>query len=1127
MTHETIAIVPPESALEYTGERYTTAATGEIKHEHYHRYLFARQFCHRKVVLDIASGEGYGSALLGTVAAQVVGIDLAAEAVRHASVNYGSETVSFAAGNCAAIPASDASVDVIISFETLEHIAEQDRFLREIKRVLRYGGVLILSTPNTTAYKDIATTPNPFHVKELHESEFRAAISMYFGNYRVFGQRSVVGSAIAPVAGELSGTDRQQSFHADDAIVYSIVPGIGQSTYLIAVASDTPLPTIQHGLLDDRPFLMNLYERLQDQTIAVLQVEHQLRGSEALRAATQGNIDALQSALVDVTTDAQSRSDLAESYRDALRRDRLLAHRLMADLDRVNADRDRVNIAFNDVVKQLRERDLQLADSRRRTDEIERLVALVYSSHSWRLSRPIRLSGRILRALKRRAARIVEKLRRSTVADLSKEGVGGVAPSSSSYNGSEPADRGIPEGGEEHDLQVLADSELFDEDYYLKTYSDVAASGLSPIRHFYCCGCQKGWRPNAYFDPAYYREAYPDVADAGIDPVLHYYQSGAAEGRMPSADFDTRFYLDSNHDVAASGMNPLVHFLRYGAAEGRLPRARHTVLVTGQPTRPRRGRSDRTARHASFHKKPPTALGRRPLISVLMPTYNTQPVYLEAAVKSVIAQIYPVWELRIVDDGSTAPATLEALDRIVTWDERILVTRDAANSGIARATNVALFAAHGDYVAMLDHDDEITEDALHEVVLALDADPSIDVVYTDQDYVSPDGAPAGLLLKPDWSPQFFRGVMFVGHLLIVRRSVAIDIGGFDPNYDFVQDFEFMLRVSERTQNIRHLPQVLYHWRRIPQSVASGGKAAHGIECLQAAAVQAHLNRLGLDGRATPNPRHPHRVTIEPESKARKVSLDVFVHGRSAPGVTTSEIERALAPHLKASWNVTTISPVLEVGDVIATGAQAGELSPPALSDGARLCRFLRDSTAEFVLVASLGVTIESADWLARLLLMMQEPDVSVGCATVLLPDGSVSHAGWVLGPDGEMRPAMRGFDPDSDGFAGAMACAREISISLADFVLLRRSLVAAHLPIDTPYASADYLIADLVLRMTRMRLRAINVPYVRVRFADSQEAALSGRRIDALIFRDVWANSGVLGDPFYNPNFLGDRADYT
>src|SRR5262249_53012463 len=154
-----------------------------------------------------------------------------------------------------------------------------------------------------------------------------------------------------------------------------------------------------------------------------------------------------------------------------------------------------------------------------------------------------------------------------------------------------------------------------------------------------------------------YLTIYPEVAKAGVNPALHYYVTGALEGHDPSPDFDTSFYLAANRDVAISEVNPLVHFLRLGVHQGRSPLP---------PQRYERDLQKLRRWAAARHKQ--AKLEYRPILSVLMPTYNTQPIYLEAAIRSVIAQAYPNWELRIVDDGSSNVATLETLDRIAAWD---------------------------------------------------------------------------------------------------------------------------------------------------------------------------------------------------------------------------------------------------------------------------------------------------------------------------------------------------------------------------------------------------------------------------------------------------------------------------
>ena len=179
-----------------------------------------------------------------------------------------------------------------------------------------------------------------------------------------------------------------------------------------------------------------------------------------------------------------------------------------------------------------------------------------------------------------------------------------------------------------------------------------------------------------------------------------------------------------------------------------------------------------------------------------MPVYNTAPKLLIGAVESVLAQVYQGWELCICDDGSTNPETLAALSSFDGSDERIKVERVKRNAGISTATNMAVRRGNGEFVALLDHDDLLTPDALAEVVLTLNSLPKVDVLYSDQDKIDEDGNVSEPFFKPDWSPDYFRRVMYVGHLLVFRRSLFDKVGGFDAQFDNVQDYEFMLRLFE-------------------------------------------------------------------------------------------------------------------------------------------------------------------------------------------------------------------------------------------------------------------------------------------------------------------------------------------
>ena len=188
----------PQS-LEFTGERFVPGIAGEIAHEHWHRYAFARRWVDGKRVLDVACGEGYGSALLSQAAAQVVGVDIAEEAVAHARAAYASRpNLRFEHGSATALPLPDASVDVVVSFETIEHLAgpDQPRMLAEIARVLTADGVLVLSAPNPVEYSQATGYRNPFHLHEPEREELDALLAPLFPVRHWYGQRRYFGSAI-------------------------------------------------------------------------------------------------------------------------------------------------------------------------------------------------------------------------------------------------------------------------------------------------------------------------------------------------------------------------------------------------------------------------------------------------------------------------------------------------------------------------------------------------------------------------------------------------------------------------------------------------------------------------------------------------------------------------------------------------------------------------------------------------------------------------------------------------------------------------------------------------------------------------------------------------------------------
>jgi len=232
-----------------TGERLVPSVSGQIEAEHLHRYFLARDLCRGKRVLDIASGEGYGAALIAQTAESVIGVDIDGESVDHATRSYMLPNLRYLEGSATALPMPDATVDVVVSFETLEHFVEHDAFFAEVRRVLRPGGFMVISTPDANVYSAPGSAPNPFHMRELTQADFIAVLSGAFRHVHLYGQRIVMGSAILAYRGE--GEVEQRIYERRDSATFESHGELPRARYVIAVAADTSPPALGQSLYID------------------------------------------------------------------------------------------------------------------------------------------------------------------------------------------------------------------------------------------------------------------------------------------------------------------------------------------------------------------------------------------------------------------------------------------------------------------------------------------------------------------------------------------------------------------------------------------------------------------------------------------------------------------------------------------------------------------------------------------------------------------------------------------------------------------------------------------------------------------------------------------------------------
>ena len=515
-----------------------------------------------------------------------------------------------------------------------------------------------------------------------------------------------------------------------------------------------------------------------------------------------------------------------------------------------------------------------------------------------------------------------------------------------------------------------------------------------------------------------------------------------------------------------------------------------------------------------------------PKISIITPLWNTKPHWLAEAGVSVFDQTSADWEWCIVDDCSTKTEFNEILSAIQQASPRVRFQRLDRNSGISAASNEGLNLAQGQYVCFLDHDDLLHPEAIE---LCLDQlENGCDAVYTDSNKADEEGSCDEPFYKPDWSPEYFRSVMYVGHLLCLRRDGALAVGGFDSRFDGVQDFEFFLRYSERYQRIGHIRRILYHWRRVEGSTATSVSAKKNITRLQQQAVSAQLARLGLKGSAVQGPR-PHRVTVVPDPRpANSARVSIIVPTRDAHAMLSKCLNSIFSLSTYRNIQVICADNDTEDAKALALMRRPGVdrvLCPGKFNFSRVNNQAAKAAEGEFLLFLNNDVEVVTRDWIEQLLFHAEQPDAGAVGALLVYPDRKVQHCGIALGFRGTADHVLRASDPAMDGYAGSLSHARECSAVTAACMMIRKKLFDDVGGFDEHYFTA-YQDVDLCLRLHALGKRNIYTPRAVLVHHESYSRKSYYDMVDRNLLLDTWEELIEAGDPFYNVNFDRSKVDY-
>ncbi len=524
----------------------------------------------------------------------------------------------------------------------------------------------------------------------------------------------------------------------------------------------------------------------------------------------------------------------------------------------------------------------------------------------------------------------------------------------------------------------------------------------------------------------------------------------------------------------------------------------------------------------------------RPLISVVMPVYETPETPLRQAIESVRNQLYPHWELCIADDASKSPHIESVLRQAASADPRIKWIRRETNGHISAASNSALALATGEFVALMDHDDLIADQALYEVAVALNKNKDLDIIYSDEDQIDEDNLRYKPYLKTDWNIDLFLAHNIISHLGVYRRTLVELVGGFREGFEGSQDYDLALRCVDETSPalIHHIPAVLYHWRR-NHSAASFSESQYS-KCSDAAfrAVVDHLRRRNEAGEVRNHPLMPGWTqVVRPVPRvAPLVSLIVPTRdqarllGRCVEGL----LYRTDYPAIEVIIvdNDSQLPETLELFDKLRKHPKiriirySGEFNYSAINNMA-----VAQAKGSIIGLVNNDIDVANSDWLSEMVSLAILDGVGAVGAKLIYPNGRVQHGGVVLGVGGVANHFNHLLPRWTFGYFGRNVLTSSVSAVTGACMIVRKSLFEEVGGLNETDLAVSFNDVDFCLKLRRRGYRNIWTPHAELYHHESasrgsEDTPEKRARFESEVQYMVAAWGPELQhDPYYNDNF--------
>lgn len=526
-----------------------------------------------------------------------------------------------------------------------------------------------------------------------------------------------------------------------------------------------------------------------------------------------------------------------------------------------------------------------------------------------------------------------------------------------------------------------------------------------------------------------------------------------------------------------------------------------------------------------------------PLVSVVVPVYCTPELYLREMIESVQAQTYAHWELCIVDASPDASETGRIIRRYLS-DRRIRYQVLKENRGIAENTNDAIAMAHGEYIALFDHDDLLKENALFEIMQEA-VRSGADLIYTDEDKIKGDTKERYQPnFKPDFNLDLLRSNNYICHLVAVRRSLIEKVGGLDGVYDGAQDHEFLFRCVEQTQRIAHIPKVLYHWRVHPASTADNPLSKKYAYDAGKRAVLAHIRRCGEDGEVT-DTKFPGFYRVKYAVKGTPL-ISIIIPNKDQRDTLRACLDAIREKSTYRNYEIIIVennSTEPETFEYYKEIDGKNGIRVIYWSEGFNYSALnnygFSYARGSYILCLNNDITVITPDWLERMLGQCQRTPVGIVGVRLYYPDDTVQHAGVVVGIGGVAGALFVGMPRERSGYLRKAVLQQDLSAVTAACMMVKREAWEAVGGFGEELAVAFNDI-DFCLRVRQKGYLVVYEPNVEMYHYESKSRGYEDTPEKQMRFKSEidymkahWAQLLKDGDPYYNPNFSLKTCDYS